>query len=92
MLQKKFNTLAGAILFTYILLALIRCTEPVKPDVDEPPVIQNNKDIHTYGSTPKDSLFGMYLEVTGTAPFTWYKGDLDLQKNRLHTLNPPWKA
>lgn len=54
------------------------CTDPVKPDFSDPPEISDNGLIQTFGKLDIDSTFGLCINLTGTAPFTfqWHKNDI----------------
>lgn len=75
------------IVLVLIVLFYLLCVPPLKPDFSTIPIIKDGM-VKTFGVICIDSMFGMYVGVSGKEPITyqWYKGNvkiLDLDKDSL---------
>jgi len=64
------------------------CSDPVKPDFGQAPVIGNDKKITMSGIPEKDSILYLILTAEGTEPlnFQWYKNDTIISRSSLDSL------
>ncbi len=74
------NYYLSGIIPCFILLIWLSCGDPVQPEFNIPPSIENGKEVYTSGTLEYGASYLMYLDVNGTEPFNyqWYFNDIVL--------------